>query len=77
MRIINVGDELFNFQLVLLKAGYVTTVRTTRGDDIDAACGQLVGQVQDRTRRSSQWQKKIQPKMIDVNDISAAQRATK
>lgn len=60
------------FQEVLLKAGYVTTVRTTRGDDIDAACGQLVGQVQDRTRRSSQWQEKIQPKMIDVSDISRA-----
>ncbi len=36
----------------LTKAGYVATVRTTRGDDIDAACGQLVGQVADRTRRS-------------------------
>jgi 23S rRNA (adenine2503-C2)-methyltransferase len=36
----------------LNKAGYVATVRTTRGDDIDAACGQLVGQVADRTRRS-------------------------
>ncbi|HSB97664.1 MAG TPA: radical SAM protein, partial [Spongiibacteraceae bacterium] len=36
----------------LTKAGYVATVRTTRGDDIDAACGQLVGEVADRTRRS-------------------------
>lgn len=60
------------FQEVLMKAGYVTTVRTTRGDDIDAACGQLVGQVQDRTRRSSQWQEKIQPKMITTTDISQA-----
>jgi 23S rRNA (adenine2503-C2)-methyltransferase len=40
------------FWEVLTKAGYVTTVRTTRGDDIDAACGQLVGQVADRTRRN-------------------------
>ena len=62
------------FQEVLLKAGYVTTVRTTRGDDIDAACGQLVGQVQDRTRRSSQWQQKIQPKIVEVNDISGLNR---
>jgi len=31
------------------------TVRTTRGDDIDAACGQLVGQVMDRTRRSERY----------------------
>jgi 23S rRNA (adenine2503-C2)-methyltransferase len=29
----------------------VTTIRKTRGDDIDAACGQLAGQVRDRTRR--------------------------
>jgi 23S rRNA (adenine2503-C2)-methyltransferase len=36
----------------MTNAGFVTTVRTTRGDDIDAACGQLVGQVADRTRRS-------------------------
>jgi 23S rRNA (adenine2503-C2)-methyltransferase len=32
-------------------AGIVTTTRKTRGDDIDAACGQLAGQVKDRTRR--------------------------
>jgi 23S rRNA (adenine2503-C2)-methyltransferase len=34
---------------VLLDAGIVTTVRKTRGDDIDAACGQLAGDVKDRT----------------------------
>ncbi|MGL4809937.1 MAG: 23S rRNA (adenine(2503)-C(2))-methyltransferase RlmN, partial [Giesbergeria sp.] len=34
----------------LSDAGIVTTVRKTRGDDIDAACGQLAGEVQDRTR---------------------------
>jgi 23S rRNA (adenine2503-C2)-methyltransferase len=36
----------------LVDAGYITTVRRTRGDDIDAACGQLAGEVQDRTRRA-------------------------
>lgn len=41
------------FWQVLTDAGFVTTVRTTRGDDIDAACGQLAGQVVDRTRRSA------------------------
>jgi 23S rRNA (adenine2503-C2)-methyltransferase len=35
---------------VLRDAGIVTTVRKTRGDDIAAACGQLAGEVQDRTR---------------------------
>jgi 23S rRNA (adenine2503-C2)-methyltransferase len=39
------------FQKVLQDAGLVATVRKTRGEDIDAACGQLAGQVQDRTRR--------------------------
>jgi 23S rRNA (adenine2503-C2)-methyltransferase len=39
------------FRDVLHNAGIVTTVRKTRGDDIDAACGQLVGQVQDKSRR--------------------------
>jgi 23S rRNA (adenine2503-C2)-methyltransferase len=41
------------FQQVLQEAGLVATVRTTRGADIDAACGQLAGQVQDKTRRST------------------------
>lgn len=38
------------FAEILIRAGIVTTVRKTRGDDIDAACGQLAGEVQDRTR---------------------------
>ncbi len=47
------------FQAIMQKSGIVTTVRTTRGDDIDAACGQLVGQVQDRTRRSQKHAQQI------------------
>jgi 23S rRNA (adenine2503-C2)-methyltransferase len=39
------------FQKHLMDAGIVTTVRRTRGDDIAAACGQLAGQVKDRTKR--------------------------
>jgi 23S rRNA (adenine2503-C2)-methyltransferase len=42
------------FQGVLQDAGLVATVRSTRGADIDAACGQLAGQVQDKTRRRTQ-----------------------
>jgi 23S rRNA (adenine2503-C2)-methyltransferase len=38
------------FANVLQNAGIVTTIRKTRGSDIDAACGQLAGEVQDRTR---------------------------
>jgi 23S rRNA (adenine2503-C2)-methyltransferase len=40
------------FSDALNAAGIVTTTRKTRGDDIDAACGQLAGQVRDRTRRA-------------------------
>ncbi|WOJ96217.1 23S rRNA (adenine(2503)-C(2))-methyltransferase RlmN [Congregibacter brevis] len=47
------GNAVSRFWQVLVDAGYVVTVRTTRGDDIDAACGQLVGEVVDRTRRSA------------------------
>ena len=39
------------FRDVLMRAGLITTTRRTRGDDIDGACGQLAGQVQDRTQR--------------------------
>ena len=43
------------FRDVLLQAGLVTITRRTRGGDIDAACGQLAGAVQDRTRRSGRY----------------------
>lgn len=43
------------FRDILLKAGINTITRKTRGDDIDAACGQLVGKVKDRTRRSEMF----------------------
>lgn len=43
------------FQSLLNQAGLSVTVRTTRGDDIDAACGQLVGNVADRTRRQARY----------------------
>ncbi len=41
--------QVLAFARILMDAGIVTTVRKTRGDDIDAACGQLAGDVQDRT----------------------------
>ncbi len=40
------------FRDILMRAGFTTITRKTRGDDIDAACGQLVGKVQDRTVRT-------------------------
>jgi 23S rRNA (adenine2503-C2)-methyltransferase len=44
-------ERILRFQQALQDAGRVATIRKTRGDDIDAACGQLAGQVQDRTKR--------------------------
>jgi len=49
------NNAIRRFQDLLHNAGYNVTVRTTRGEDIDAACGQLVGQVMDRTRRSERY----------------------
>jgi 23S rRNA (adenine2503-C2)-methyltransferase len=43
-------ERVKRFQHILLDAGYVATVRRTRGDDIDAACGQLAGQVVNRMK---------------------------
>jgi 23S rRNA (adenine2503-C2)-methyltransferase len=45
-------EAIARFRDVLMQAGLVATVRKTRGDDIAAACGQLAGRVQDRTRRT-------------------------
>ncbi|MDG2060468.1 MAG: 23S rRNA (adenine(2503)-C(2))-methyltransferase RlmN [SAR86 cluster bacterium] len=45
------GNRVKRFQEILKKNGYITTIRSTRGDDIFAACGQLVGQVKDITRK--------------------------
>ena len=44
-------DTISRFKDILYKAGIVTTIRKTRGEDIDAACGQLVGKVKDKSRR--------------------------
>jgi 23S rRNA (adenine2503-C2)-methyltransferase len=46
------ADTMSRFRDVLMQAGLVATTRKTRGEDIDAACGQLAGQVRDKTRRS-------------------------
>ncbi len=44
-------EAIYRFQTILMEAGYTTTIRRTRGEDIDAACGQLAGRVMDRTKR--------------------------
>lgn len=57
------NNRIHAFSQILSQAGFVCTIRQTRGDDIDAACGQLVGQVADRTRRAKLWQAKISEKL--------------
>ena len=46
------AEVIRRFGSILIDAGRVVTTRKTRGDDIDAACGQLAGKVQDKTRRT-------------------------
>ncbi len=50
-------EAIERFKDVLYKAGIVTTVRKTRGEDIDAACGQLVGKVKDKSRRAERLER--------------------
>ena len=65
------------FAQILMDAGIVTTVRKTRGDDIDAACGQLAGEVQDRTRvaermsKMAEYQKKFGANFGKIVEITS------
>jgi 23S rRNA (adenine2503-C2)-methyltransferase len=61
------NEQIKRFAQVLMDAGVVTTVRKTRGDDIDAACGQLAGAVQDRTRLAQRMGKTA--KVIEVRAV--------
>jgi len=54
------NNALRTFQDIMIKEGYTTTIRTTRGDDIDAACGQLAGSIKDRTSRSERYRQQRQ-----------------
>lgn len=58
-------EDIRAFQKLLLDAQVLTMVRRTRGDDIDAACGQLKGQVMDRTRRQAEFRRQLQEQGID------------
>ena len=53
-------EAIAAFQQILMQAGVMAMVRRTRGDDIDAACGQLKGQVLDRTRRAAEFRKRLE-----------------
>ncbi len=53
-------ERIREFQDIVMAGGLIATVRKTRGDDIDAACGQLAGKVLDRTRRSQMFREHMQ-----------------
>lgn len=58
------------FQKLLQDARVLATVRRTRGDDIDAACGQLKGQVTDRTRRQAEFRKQLAKAGKDIDAVA-------
>ena len=58
------NTALNRFRDILHGEGYTVTVRTTRGDDIAAACGQLAGQVNDKTRRQERYKKRLEEQQI-------------
>lgn len=66
-------EKVLAFAKILNNAGIVTTVRKTRGDDIAAACGQLAGEVRDRTRRAIRLvQQKEEARDLLVKDAAAS-----
>jgi len=61
------NSRIDRFSKVLMNYGFTTIVRKTRGDDIDAACGQLAGEVIDRTKRTAR--KRMQGEAIAVKAV--------
>ena len=60
------NTALNRFRDILQAEGYTVTVRTTRGDDIAAACGQLAGEVNDRTKRQQRYKNKLAAEEVPV-----------
>jgi len=64
------AERVRRFASVLIEGGIVTTTRKTRGDDIDAACGQLAGQVLDKTKRRLRTKTDFQSILPQVPQVS-------
>ena len=60
------NTALNRFRDILQGEGYTVTVRTTRGDDIAAACGQLAGEVNDRTKRQQRYKNKLAAEEVPI-----------
>jgi 23S rRNA (adenine2503-C2)-methyltransferase len=67
-------ERVLAFARLLQDAGIVTTVRRTRGDDIDAACGQLAGEVQDRTQVQVRLTRPVIRAVIPIEAAPPVQR---
>lgn len=65
------AQSIDRFRDVLTQAGYVTVTRKPRGDDIDAACGQLAGKVMDRTKRRLRQEAYVQESEIKGKRVKA------
>lgn len=70
-------ETIRRFQEILMSAGYITTVRRTRGDDIDAACGQLVGKVLPRQQRRRTGNRADQPRRSVDNATDRVSRSVR
>ena len=66
-------SQVAMFAKILSDAGIVTTIRKTRGDDIDAACGQLAGEVKDRTKVGGRIERQRTISIMPVANISEEQ----
>ena len=64
------GNTIERFRKILTDAGLNAFTRKTRGDDIDAACGQLAGEFKDRTRRSRVHQEKASQRLQDIQVVT-------
>lgn len=71
------NNAMNKFRDILHRAGYTVTVRATRGDDIAAACGQLAGEVNDRTRRSERHRNQMQQAVTAEQDKQRIRLITK
>ena len=67
-------SQVLMFAKILSEAGIVTTIRKTRGDDIDAACGQLAGEVKDRTKVSGRIERQRTISILPVMTIAGEQK---
>ena len=71
------ATSISNFRKILQEAGYTVTVRTTRGDEIAASCGQLVGAVRDQTRRRERYLRQGEAESLTGRIIHSARGDTR